>query len=73
MNLRTRLERLEAARGKGAIEVLRTRHDGGAVVTEIRNGRMVSRREVMAEEADRLSAGAVTIERTYGLPTSEAR
>jgi hypothetical protein len=74
-SLRSRLERLEAARGKGAPEftiVRRIIPDGWAIVTEIRNG-IVSRREVTAEEAERLREGATTIDRTYGSPTSEAR
>jgi hypothetical protein len=37
----------------------------GWAVTEIRNWRIVSRREVTAEEAGRLSEGAVTIWRSY--------
>jgi hypothetical protein len=65
-SLRSRLERLEAARGKGAIEILRLHPDGGGSLTAIRAGRIVSRREVTAEEAGRLSEGAVTIWRSYG-------
>jgi len=66
MNLKARIERLETARSMGAVEILRMHHDGWADVTEIRGGRTVSRREVTAEEADRLSEGAITIERIYG-------
>jgi len=67
MNLKARIDRLEAARNTGAIEILRLHPDGGAVMTEIRNGRIVSRQEVTAEEAARLARGAITIERGYGL------
>jgi hypothetical protein len=73
VSLRARIEHLEAERARGAIEILRMHPDGGAVVTALRDGRVVSRREVTAEEAARLAKRAITIERTYGLPTSEAR
>jgi hypothetical protein len=67
VSLRARIERLEAEeRARGVIEIVRMHPDGGATVTEIRNGRIASRREVTAEEADRLTRGAVTIERSYG-------
>ncbi len=66
MNLKARIERLETARTKGAIEVVRMHHDGGASLTEIRSGRVVSRRELTPEQAARLAVGAITIERTYG-------
>jgi hypothetical protein len=46
--------------------------DGWTIVTEIRNG-LVTRRQVTAEEAERLCEGAITIERSYGSPTSEAQ
>jgi hypothetical protein len=69
-SLRSRLEKLESARGRAVIEILREHHDGTATVTTIRNGRIVSRREVPAEEAARLAEGAVTIERSYGLAES---
>jgi len=64
---------LEAASSKGVIEILRMRPDGGVSMTEIRWGRVTRRRELAPEEADRLSAGAVKIERSYAPPTSEAR
>jgi hypothetical protein len=73
MNLKARIDRLEAARNTGAIEILRMRQDGGGSLTEIRGGRIARRQEVTAEEAARLARGAITIERGYGLPTSEAR
>jgi hypothetical protein len=72
-SLRLRLERLESARSRAAIEILRMRQDGGGNLTTIRNGRIASRREVTADEADRLSEGAITIERSYCPPTGEAR
>jgi hypothetical protein len=72
-SLRLRLERLEAARGRAVIEILREHPGGGADITVIRNGRVTRRREVTAEEAARLARGAITVERGYGLPTSEAR
>jgi hypothetical protein len=70
MNLKARIERLETARSRGVIEIVRMHPDGGAVVTEIRNGRVTRRREVTAEEAARLAEGAITIERCYGLAES---
>ena len=72
MNLKTRIERLEAARGRGVIEILHKHLDGGATLVTFRNGRVVSRRELTPEEAAKLAVGGIVIERTYGLPTSEA-
>jgi hypothetical protein len=66
MNLKARIERLEAARSRGVIEIVRVHPDGGVVATEIRNGRIASRRELTPERAARLERGAVAIERTYG-------
>jgi len=75
--LRSRLERLEkAARNRGTAEftIIRRIVPGNEVfVTEIRNGRVTRRRELTPEEAARLAREAITIERTYGTPTSEAR
>jgi hypothetical protein len=65
MNLKVRIERLEAARSRGVIEIVRLRKDGWADVTEIRGGRIVSRLEVTPMEADRLTRGAITIWRSY--------
>jgi hypothetical protein len=65
-SLRSRLERLETARSSGVIEILRLRQDGGAAVTEIRNGRIVRCQEVTAKEAARLARGAVELRRSYG-------
>ena len=67
MNLKARIDRLEAVRNTGAIEILRMRHDGGGSLTEIRGGRIVSRRELTPEETARLARGAIVIERGYGL------
>jgi hypothetical protein len=64
-SLHLRLARLEAARSKGVIEIMRLRKDGGAAVTEIRGGRVTHRREVAPEEADRLARGGLAIERSY--------
>jgi hypothetical protein len=55
------------------IEILHEHCDGGAIVTEIRNGRIERCWEVTPEEADRLAKRAITIERSYGLPRSDAR
>jgi hypothetical protein len=65
-NLRSRIERLEAERGRGAVGILRVHPDGGASLTGIRNGRIASRLELTPEGAARLGMGAVTIQRTYG-------
>jgi hypothetical protein len=65
MNLKARIERLEAARSRGVIEIVRL-HPGVATLVTFRNGRVTHRREATAEEADRLTRGAITIERTYG-------
>jgi hypothetical protein len=48
------------------IEIVRMHPDGGAIVTEIRNGRIERCWEVTPEEADRLAKRAITIERSYG-------
>jgi hypothetical protein len=66
VSLKARIERLESARSIGAVEILRVHPDGGAVVTEIRSGRIVSRRDATPERAARLVRGAVVVERTYG-------
>jgi hypothetical protein len=66
VSLKARIERLESARSRGAVEIRRVHPDGGAVVTEIRNGRIVSRRELTPERAARLEGGGVMIQRTYG-------
>jgi len=66
MNLKARIERLETARSIGVSEILRLHPDGGVVMTEIRNGRIVSRRDATPEEAARLVRGAVVNERAYG-------
>jgi hypothetical protein len=65
MNLREKIRRLESARGRGVIEILREHHDGTATVTTIRSGRVVSRKELSAAEAAKLAVGAITIERAY--------
>jgi hypothetical protein len=73
MNLRARIERLEAARSRITYNytiIRRIIPDGLAIVTEIRDGRIVSRREMPAGEAARLSEGAITIERSYGAERS---
>jgi hypothetical protein len=74
MNLKTRIERLESRnRGTAEFTIIRRIVPGGeAFVTVIKDG-IVRRWEVTAEEADRLSEGAITIERSYCPPTSEAR
>jgi hypothetical protein len=64
MNLKVRIERLEAARSRGVIEIVRL-HPGGGSLTEIRNGRVTRRREVTPMEADRLTRGGLVIERSY--------
>ena len=64
--LRLRLERLEQSRAARGIEIVRLRPDGSASLTQIRDGRIVSRRELSAAEAARLAKGAITIERSYG-------
>jgi len=64
--LRTRLERLETARTRGVIEILRERPDGGAAVTVVRDGRIVRRWDATPEQAAKLARGAITIERSYG-------
>jgi hypothetical protein len=66
MSLKARIERLEAARSRGVIEIVRVHPDGGASLTEILNGRIVSRWDATPERAARLERGAVAIERTYG-------
>jgi hypothetical protein len=69
MNLKARLKRLEAARSRAACNytiVRRIIPDGLAIVTEIRDGRVVSRWEVTAEEAARLAKRAIMIKRSYG-------
>jgi hypothetical protein len=73
MNLKARLKRLEAARSRVTYNytiIRRIIPDGWAIVTEIRDGRVVSRREVTAEEAARLSEGTITIKRSYGAERS---
>jgi hypothetical protein len=72
MNLKTRIEQLEAARNTGAFGVLRMHPDGTATVTTIRNGRVTRRRELMPEEAARRAAVGIVIERSYGLAESRA-
>jgi hypothetical protein len=64
MNLKARIERLEAARSRGVIEIVRL-HPGGASLTEIRGGRVTRRLEVTPNEADRLASGGLVIERSY--------
>jgi hypothetical protein len=64
--LKARIEHLEAERARGAIEIVRLRQDGGAAVAVVRDGRVVNRQEVTAEEAARLARGAIVIARTYG-------
>jgi hypothetical protein len=70
--LRTRLERLEAARSRGVIEIVRLRPDGGGVVTEIRNGRILRRWDATPERAARLERVAVWIRRSYGMDADAA-
>jgi len=72
MNLKARVERLEAARTRGVIEIVREHPDGGAAVTVVRDGRIASRRELTPEEAARLAVGAITIERSYGKECADA-
>jgi len=69
--LRSRLEKLEQSRAARGIEIVRVHPGGGATLTVIRSGRIASRRELTPEEAARLAVGAITIERSYGLPTSD--
>lgn len=67
MNLKARIERLEAARSVPRNDYTIIRRfvpDGGGIVTEIRDGR-VTRRELTPEEAARLERGAATIQRSY--------
>jgi len=71
-SLRLRLEKLESARGRGVIEILRLRHDGTATLVTFRNGRVTRRRELMPEEAARRAAVGIVIERSYGLAESRA-
>jgi hypothetical protein len=72
MSLKARIERLEAARSRGAVEILRVHPDGGASLTEILNGRIVSRWDATPERAARLERGAVAIERSYGKECADA-
>jgi DNA repair photolyase len=68
-SLRLRLERLEAARGKGARNYIIIRPlvpgEGEAFVTEIKDGRVLRHGLVGPEEVARLREGAITIERSY--------
>jgi hypothetical protein len=64
--LKARIERLESERARGVIEIVRVHPDGGAVVAAVRNGRIVTRRELTPERAARLEGGGVMIQRTYG-------
>jgi hypothetical protein len=65
VSLRARIERLEAERARGVVEIVRLHHGGVAPVTVVCNGRVVSRRGVTPEEAGRVAVG-ITIRRTYG-------
>jgi hypothetical protein len=67
-NLRSRLEKLETARSSDVIEIIYRDLDGPGVLTRIRDGRVVSRRELTPEEAARLVKGAISIRRSYGGP-----
>jgi hypothetical protein len=64
-SLRLRLEKLESARSRGVIEIVRLRKDGWAAVTEIRNGRILRRWDATPERADRLAKEGITIWRSY--------
>jgi len=63
---------LEAARGRGRFEIVRLRPGDGAVVTVVRDGRVVSRWGATPEQAARLAQGAIAIERSYGGPRGAA-
>ncbi len=66
MSLKMRVERLETEHSSDVIEIVYKHLDGSGVLTKIRDGRVVSRRELTPEEAARLAKGAISIRRSYG-------
>jgi hypothetical protein len=72
MSLKARIARLEVARSRGVIEIARLRPEGGASLTEIRDGRILRRRELGPEDVARLARGAILIGRSYGKECADA-